>query len=360
VSLKRWLIVALSFACALGAGTYVVVTSWPEEKTPAGLPILAHLALLAIALLELSARAWKIQLSAASLRVPLRFETAARASVGGDFGAAITPALTGAEPARYLILNEAGIPRAELLLVLFAELFLEAFSLAIVVVVLAIVFHGSGPMLAGVIALVGTYSIFVIGLGVAGVLLSRHNASGPPPKWAVRIGLHHGRWRVVQRSLRQLRTSIEGVRHARFGLLFVGLLSSVLHVLLRLSILPAIVYAFGVLPTTRPGIAPLVLWPLALTYGSVVAPVPAGGGFVEVAFKATVGKAIPAQFLGAALIWWRFYTFYLFIILGALAAGGTVLRALRDVEEQGDEDDGERDAGTAELSSAEATRSSGR
>jgi hypothetical protein len=33
--------------------------------------------------------------------------------------------------------------------------------------------------------------------------------------------------------------------------------------------------------------------------------------------------------LGGALIWWRFYTFYLYIVLGALAAGNTVLRALR-------------------------------
>ena len=332
MSNKRWLIVALSFACSIGASLYVVLTSWPEERAPAALPILVHLLLLGIALLELSARAWKVQLSAASLRIPLRFETAVRASLGGDFGAAITPARTGAEPARFLILNEAGIPRAELLLVLFAELFLEAFSLAIVVAVLAVVFHGSGPMLAGVIALVGTYAAFVIGLGAAGVVLARHNSSGPPPRWADRIGLHSGRWRAVQRSLRQLRTSIEGVRHARIELLVLALFSSVLHILLRLSILPLIMYSFGALPFALRGIAPLVLWPLALTYGAVVAPVPAGGGFVEVAFKATVGKSIPPQFLGAALIWWRFYTFYLFIILGALAAGGTVLRALRNVD----------------------------
>jgi len=62
--------------------------------------------------------------------------------------------------------------------------------------------------------------------------------------------------------------------------------------------------------------------------------VPAGGGFIEVAFKETLGKAIPARIFGASLIWWRFYTFYIYIILGAIAAGGTVIRALRtdDVE----------------------------
>jgi hypothetical protein len=34
--------------------------------------------------------------------------------------------------------------------------------------------------------------------------------------------------------------------------------------------------------------------------------------------------------LGGALVWWRFYTFYLYVVLGALAAGSTVLRALRE------------------------------
>ena len=35
--------------------------------------------------------------------------------------------------------------------------------------------------------------------------------------------------------------------------------------------------------------------------------------------------------LGGALVWWRFYTFYLYVVFGALAAGRTVMRALRDV-----------------------------
>ena len=51
---------------------------------------------------------------------------------------------------------------------------------------------------------------------------------------------------------------------------------------------------------------------------------------VEIAFRAALDDVIPALYFGSALIWWRFYTFYLYIILGALAAGGTVLRALRE------------------------------
>jgi glycosyltransferase 2 family protein len=40
---------------------------------------------------------------------------------------------------------------------------------------------------------------------------------------------------------------------------------------------------------------------------------------------------------GAALLWWRFYTFYVYILLGGLAAGRTVLRALRKTEQMEEE-----------------------
>ena len=80
-------------------------------------------------------------------------------------------------------------------------------------------------------------------------------------------------------------------------------------------------------------IAPLALWPLGFLYGAAVVPVPGGGGAVEMAFRAALGDAIPARLFGAALVWWRFYTFYIYILLGALAAGGTVMRAVRRTED---------------------------
>jgi uncharacterized membrane protein YbhN (UPF0104 family) len=51
------------------------------------------------------------------------------------------------------------------------------------------------------------------------------------------------------------------------------------------------------------------------------------------AFRAALGGAIPPALFAAALVWWRFYTFYIYIVLGALAAGSTVLRAVRKTED---------------------------
>ena len=40
-------------------------------------------------------------------------------------------------------------------------------------------------------------------------------------------------------------------------------------------------------------------------------------------------STIPAAAFVTSLVWWRFYTFYVYVLLGALATGGTVMRALR-------------------------------
>jgi uncharacterized protein (TIRG00374 family) len=328
VSLKRWLITIISFAAAVGVSVYIAFTSWPSRRAPAPLPLTGHLLALLAVLLEIAFRSAKITLSGAAVRTRIPFGTAVRTTLGGDFGAAITPARSGAEPARFLVLNEAKIPTAAALIVLYAELFLEALSLGIVALVLFVIFRDAGRMLTGMVSLVGGYAAFVLGAGVIGAFLARRDATDIPPLWARRLRITGKRWLAVQRALTQLRTSLDALRHARFGYAALALVASVLHVAMRVTILPILVYSFSV----QAPLAPLVLWPLALMYGGVVAPAPGGGGFIEVAYRAALGGAIPARIFSATLIWWRFYTFYLYVIFGALAAGRTVMRALRETD----------------------------
>ena len=80
-------------------------------------------------------------------------------------------------------------------------------------------------------------------------------------------------------------------------------------------------------------VAPLVVWPLGIIYGAGVVPAPGGGGAVELTFRAALGSAIPADLFAASLVWWRFYTFYIYIIFGGLVAGNTALRAVREAED---------------------------
>ncbi|MCU0617023.1 MAG: flippase-like domain-containing protein [Gemmatimonadaceae bacterium] len=324
----RQLFTLLSFATMVGASVWVVRTHWPADGAPT-LPWLAHGAALGITLFEVLTRALKIQASAWAVDCRLTFGTALRVCLAGDFAAAVTPARSGAEPARFLVLSEAGLSTANRLLVLFLELFLEMWSLALVCLGLAWAFRGHGASTSGLIGLVGGYSGAVLGAGALGLALARWYAHGPPPAWARRVGLHAGRWRVVQRQVRQLRTSVRALRGANVGRMIIAYLASVLHIAGKVAVLPAIVFlADRAFPLTMDTLAPLVLWPLALFYGGVVVPAPGGGGVIEGAFALALGDAIPAGLFAAALLWWRFYTYYVYLLVGGVAAGDTVRRLL--------------------------------
>lgn len=313
----------------VGASVWVVARNWPAG----GMPLLAwqaHVVAALATLLEIMTRALKIQASARAVRLPLSFGTALRVCLGGDFAAAITPARSGAEPARYLVLAESGMNAGGRVIVLFMELFLEMVSLLVVCSLLAWMFAGRGASARGLLALVGGYSTFVLGAGAVGLVLARRNSHGPPPAWARHVGLHAGRWRRLQNILRQLRSSVTLLRQSRIGMMLLALGGSILHVCFKVSALPVLVFlgdrSFAV---TMDTLAPLVLYPLALFYGGVVVPAPGGGGFIEGAFAATLQHSIPAGIFAASLIWWRFYTFYLYIVVGGLAAGDAALRAIR-------------------------------
>ncbi len=330
MSPRRWALVVLSFAFALGVSVYVVWSGWGSAGAPPLLPWWAHLLALGSVALEILARSLKIRWSAAALGIPVRITTAARVILGGDFAAGITPGRSGTEPARFLVFAEAGVPVASILLILFTELVLEFLSMIILVIGLALAFPGSGGVLALTLGVVGTYAVFVVSAAGGGLYLSRRNANGPPPGWARRIGLHAGRWRRVQKALRSLRSSIAAFRGARPGPLVAGTMISVVHLACRVALLAILVRS--VAPDTP--IGPLVLWSLVLLNGTALAPAPGGGGAVEFSFKFALGGLLAADVLGGSLVWWRFYSFYLYILLGGLAAGGTALRALRERPDQ--------------------------
>jgi uncharacterized protein (TIRG00374 family) len=323
---RRWLLVAASFAATLGISGYILWSGWAKSGAPPPIPLATHLLALTAVAAEILTRTIKIQWSGAALRIPLRFATALRVCLGGDFGASITPSRSGAEPARFLVLAEAGVAPAGSILILFTELFLEMTSLCLLCAILAAAFSGSGQVVSLMTAMIGGYAAIVLGIGAFGYFLAHRNAHGPPPDWARAVGLHAGRWRVIQRALRSLRSSIAALKDARLMPMAGAFFASMLHVSLRLAVLPIIALAMN--PSLP--LAKLVLWPLVFLYGGAVAPAPGGGGAVEFGFKFAFASVMTPSVLGGALIWWRFYTFYLYVILGALAAGSTVRRALRE------------------------------
>ncbi len=329
---KRWLFTALSFAAVFGASVFFIARWWGEGTT-INLPLTAHLLAIACVATEVVSRSWKISFGARAIGLKLPFMTSMRACLAGDFGASVTPARTGAEPARFVVLAESGVPASQTLVILYVELFLEMISLAMVVAAVAIIFHDAGPVLGALVGVVGVYSAFVLGVAVLAYMLAKRPPRSKPPGWARALFLNERRWHVVERWLAQVRVTIEALRHVKMKWIFASLFASLVHVSVRLFVLPAIVYGAG---GTAP-LAPLALWPLGFLYGAAVVPAPGGGGAVELAFSAALRNVIGTRLFAPALLWWRFYTFYIYILLGALAAGRTAIRALKKRDELEDE-----------------------
>lgn len=329
---KRWTFTIASFAAVIGVSIFFIVR-WLRAGSTIALPLDAHLMAIAAVLFEILTRSWKIQWSAKAAHIELEFMTALRTTLAGDFGASITPARSGAEPARFLVLAEAGIPTPNALVVLFAELFLEAVSLATVVLVVSIVFRHAGLVLSALVGVVGVYAGFVIGVGVVAVMLARRHVDDTPPRWATRLRLGGHRWSVIHRWFTQVRSTVDRMRHIEFRWAAGAYVMSVLHVTMRLCVLPALVLGAG----ADAPLAPLALWPLGLLYGAAIVPAPGGGGAVELAFRAALAGVIGNRLFAAALLWWRFYTFYIYILLGAIVAGNTALRAVRKTQDMSDE-----------------------
>jgi len=323
---------AVSFAAVIGVSVFFILRWW-RAGSAIGLPLQAHLLAIVAVLVEILTRSWKITWSAKAAHIELEFFTALRTTLAGDFGASITPARSGAEPARFLVLAEAGVPTSSALVVLFAELFLEALSLATVVIVVAIVFRHAGVVLGALIGIVGTYAGFVLGIAAIAMAMARKPVREVAPRWARRVGLGGRRWLVIERWLEQVRTTIDSVRHIDFRWAFGSYTMSVIHVAMRLCVLPALVLGAGAVAP----LAPLALWPLGLLYGAAVVPAPGGGGAVELAFRAALAGVIGKSLFAAALLWWRFYTFYIYIVLGAIVAGNTAMRAVRKTAEMEEE-----------------------
>ncbi|HYV96531.1 MAG TPA: lysylphosphatidylglycerol synthase transmembrane domain-containing protein [Gemmatimonadaceae bacterium] len=322
---SRWLIVAASFAAMIAISVWIVRGAMTKHDVIPSIPLWAHALALGFVLLEAASRSIKIQWGAHALHIPLSYGAAVRTSVGGDFASCLTPSRSGAEPARFLVLAETGMPTPSILMVLFLELVMEAVTFAVVGFAFWIILHGTTAMFGFLTTITVGYIAFLFGLGALGLLLAQRGRSGPPPKWVRSVGLHAGHWRAIQRSIRHLRTSFAAIRSANMRKLSMSFAASLVHLTAKLAVLPAIVWSID--RTAR--LSGLVMWPLVLMYGASIAPAPGGGGAIEFGFMKAFDGVLDPPVLATALIWWRFYTLYLYIMLGALAGGATVLRAVR-------------------------------
>jgi len=116
---------------------------------------------------------------------------------------------------------------------------------------------------------------------------------------------------IRHRVRRQWRVALAHVRRARWWVLFVGALLTVVSLGARALILAALVWGHQ----DAPSFTVMFFGSLALLHAPLVVPLPSGGGGIEVAFlSGFAGDFGSAQV--TMLLLWRFYTTILLTVLG--------------------------------------------
>jgi hypothetical protein len=156
------------------------------------------------------------------------------------------------------------------------------------------------------------YSFGVLATSIGAIAIARA-AGGEPPDWWLRLRLTVARWNALRRSASKFSGAWDAWLRMKPATIAMILLCSALHIAGRIAVLPALLSD----RLNADLLGPAIGWPLVLFHGGALVPLPAAGGAVELVFGATLGSALGSD-VGAALVWWRIYTFYLLAATGWL------------------------------------------
>ncbi len=320
--LLRWLFVALSLAGVAFATWKVFERSGQGLAELAAMPPGHHALALSTTVVDLLFRALRIALLARVAGTAIAFGTGALAQLCGDGAGTITPARSGADPAKAVVFSRRGVPGGYIGAVLAGEAVCEAAALPVMSLALFLLIDLPPVTLLGPLAWCLT-AVSLVGLG----LRLAPGEYSRAPVWLVKLGVTPRRWGRVVQVATDFREGMAALKTAGKGALAILLLYSLGHIAARLLALPALVGMEG----GAAELAPLIAWPFMLLYAGALVPAPAGGGLIEAGFAVTASY-VPSESVGALMLWWRVYTGYLTAAAGlvALAATGRKRRAAGD------------------------------
>ena len=275
----------------------------------------ANLTCLALVIVDLIARTWRIQWYVRGLGHRISFAEAFTVNVFGDAASALTPLRIGGEPARLGGMLRADVPAAASFVVLSIETLaawpvLGLFAIAIGSLYAPEWWRSAGPSLA--------------------------RASGQAWPWVVAIGLVSvlawwGARRWTHPGVRALRRPIQRVRvywrRMPAWPIIASVPLSLVNIAARTALLPVLAFSQ---PEPIP-IGFLLAGSFALLYSQLVLPTPAGLGAVDLGFLAGAAGELGSE-RAVLLLVWRFYSVGAGAILGVWLAlriyGWRMLREL--------------------------------
>lgn len=262
---------------------------------------MSHILALALLAIDMTVRAWRIQLAVWTAGGRLDFASAMRLNLYGEAASTLTPNRLGGEPARFLGLNEAQVRPVRSIVAIGVEVASEWPVFALLAVALVAYYvpdwqgearrwlhrHRAGELLA-----IEFTALLVLG---AIYFLQRMARAG----------------RIRHRVRRQWRVALAHVRRAPLWALGLGMVLTAVSIAARALILPALAWGMRGGPT----FGQMFFGSLTMIHAPLVVPLPSGGGGIEVAFlSGFAGDFGPHQV--AMLVWWRFYTTILLTVLG--------------------------------------------
>lgn len=301
----------LSILAGLGATVWVAARVGASPGDLIKIPAQAHLLALAAMSVEMLSRAARVRLLAGAVGVPLRFWTALRSQFAADAAGAVTPSKVGADPAKIWIMGTDGASLGGRGAVLLGEMAWEASVLLVVAVVLTLF----APISRAVPLAILSYAAMVFVLGGLAVWAAR-SAGTQPPGWWSTLRLTPARWHALQEQGRAFIEHAVDLRRVPWTVNLVILGVTLSHMAARVLVLAALIQGWTGIP--EGGLTALILWPFALLYLGTLLPPPGGGGVLEVGFASALDGVLSSAVLPAALLWWRFYTYYLPAMVGGL------------------------------------------
>lgn len=290
----------------------------------AGVPLRALLALgiasQALAALasavEVFARAARLKALAPTLAIALRWRTALLAQLAADAAGALTPARSGSEPAKLLMLRRDGASLGQVGALAAAEMIFEVTGLVLVASLVRVTFGDEAGPVVGALA----YAAVVV-LALAGLLaIARFApADARPPRLWLRVGLGRRRWTTLAANAREFADQTRRLATLRPGAVAWALAATLAHQVARAAVLPALV--LGTVPHSQSAGLPwtrLAVVPFTLLYLGALLPAPGGGGGVEIAFAALLSNSLAAERLPALMLWWRVWTHHATALIGAV------------------------------------------
>ncbi|MBI4734365.1 MAG: flippase-like domain-containing protein [Rubrobacteridae bacterium] len=243
--------------------------------------------------------------------------------LAGSFFGFITPFGSGLLPTQIFIMNKNGLTVGQATAVASTRATISAWLFVSLGLAIYFAFGKSLPqsataVLAGVVMFAATWSLVIIGFAkkpdaarrFVGKLTSR------------RIVLNRfGETRInnfrdkLYEEIDYLSSNLKDVfSAANAPAVFLVFLIEVIAWLALFSVLPLVLYGFGV----KDNFAQLIFRLFILFCLAPVSPTPGGSGVVEVGFTTLLSDLVPHHIIGLVILLWRAITYYLTLIVGGL------------------------------------------